>query len=334
MSKKSIEDLFKESFENFEAEVSPSVWSNIKTALRGLGLGFIGKALLNKIGTNTVIAIVSSVATVIATVGVMHWSENAAKKGTNSFTTPEKSDLKPIEAVKHDISPNEKQLVNSNNNLPKPAPTAVVAEDKMQEAKVVIEPFVKDKNKMKSVINTYSGEPIALIFPSPTGGTVPLIVSLSNTGNGVVNKWKYSDGKKDDNVANPVHVFENPGVYTVYLISTNQSGKIATDSAKITVTGNSSMAAVPRELSPNGDGKDDFFVFSGANMKTISGQIFDRKANILFECNKVGAKWDGKDRKGLEAQPGIYFYIVTGEGNDGKHYEQKGSISLIREENK
>jgi len=333
MSKKSIEDLFKESFENFEAEVSPSVWSNIKTALRGIGLGFIGKALLNKIGTNAVIAIVSSVATVIATVGVMHWSEKSLHKSTTSNASSEKPVTKePTPVVKHKVIQKEK-TTKVDNSKPQTSTPNVVSE-KMQETKVVIEPFVKDRNKMKSIISQYSSEPIALVFPSPTGGTVPLIVSLSNTGKGVVNKWKYSDGKKDDNVANPVHVFENPGVYTVYLISTDQSGKTATDSAKITVTGNSSMAVVPRELSPNGDGKDDFFVFSGANMKTISGQIFDRKANILFECNKVGAKWDGKDRKGLEAQPGIYFYIVTGEGNDGKHYEQKGSISLIREENK
>ena len=79
MEKKSIEDLFKDSFENYEAEVDSSVWENIKTGMKGIGLGLLGKAIINKIGTKTIVAVVSSVATVIGTVGVMHWTGNAVK---------------------------------------------------------------------------------------------------------------------------------------------------------------------------------------------------------------------------------------------------------------
>lgn len=59
MKKNELEDIFKDSFENFEAEVSPSVWKNVQTALKGAGIGLLGKTILNKIGANTIIAVVS-----------------------------------------------------------------------------------------------------------------------------------------------------------------------------------------------------------------------------------------------------------------------------------
>jgi hypothetical protein len=80
MKKNNIEDLFKDSFENFEAEVSPNVWTNIKTAMKGVGIGLLGKALLNKIGTSTIVAVVSSAAAVISTVVVMNWGGKAETK--------------------------------------------------------------------------------------------------------------------------------------------------------------------------------------------------------------------------------------------------------------
>ncbi len=342
MKKKSIEDLFKDSFENFEAEVSTSVWTNIKTGLKGIGLGFFGKAIINKIGTNTIVAIVSSVATVIGTVGVMHWTGNSAKKVetanspgkvATTSTATEKMVVQPIAENTTETAKalkSESLASETNKEIPKSSATIGTVEQKMQETKVTIQPFNKDKKKRQSVINTFSGEPIASIFPSPVGGTVPLIVNLSNTGKGTVNKWKYSDGKKEDKTANPVHVFENPGIYTVTLTSMDAEGKMQTDSVKIEVTGNSSMSAVPRELTPNGDGLNDFFPFNGNNLVKMTGQIFDTKGHIIFECDKIGAKWDGKDKNGKDAKQGIYYYYQTAEGKDGKRYESKGKISLIR----
>ena len=334
-----MEDLFKKSFEDFEAEVSPSVWSNIKTGLKGVGLGFIGKAIINKIGTNTIVAIVSSVATVIGTVGVMHWTGNAVKN-TGTATNENKSAVTPVEKpsvspiIDIDIKPEsvktDKPSTETIADNQKPATTIVPVEQKMQETKVVIQPFSKDKKKIQSVINAFSGEPVASIFASPIGGTVPLIVTLSNTGKGTVNRWKYNDGKKEDKGANPVHVFENPGIYTVVLTSTDAEGKTQIDSAKIEVTGNSSLSAVPRELTPNGDGLNDVFTFNGNNIVRMTGQVFDMKGNVVFECDKAGGRWDGTNKKGKDAEEGVYIYIQTAEGKDGKKYESKGRISLIR----
>ena len=338
MADKNIEDLFKDSFENFEEEVRPDVWENIKTGLKGAGLGLLGKTLLNKIGTNTLIAVVSSAVTVIATVSVMNWTGNFVKKNSNDVANKAiVNENKNPEEINESIKPSVKETKQEGNTVSetktpntKVSEKSVSDEQAMQETKIIVEPFHKDRKQIQSVIRTFSETQIASIFASPIGGTVPLIVNLSNNGDGVVNKWKYSDGKKDDTNANPVHVFETPGTFTVTLTSTDANGKTSVDTKEIVVTGNSSISAIPRELTPNGDGVNDVFSFNGKNLIKMSGQIFDGKGNIVFECNKVGAKWDGKTKNGEEAKSGLYFYLETAEGTDGKHYEQHGSINLTR----
>ncbi len=331
MANKNYEDLFKDSFENFEEEVRPGVWENIKTGLKGSGLGLLGKTLLNKIGTNTLIAVVSSAVTVIATVSVMNWTNNAVKKSnTEKTTVNEKKNPEYVnDEVAHPVIKTEKSEKQASD-ITVNKDQSVSGEQDLQETKIIVEPFRKDKKQIQSVIRTFSETQIASIFASPIGGTVPLIVNLSNNGDGVINKWKYSDGKKDDGNANPVHVFETPGTFTITLTSTDAHGKTSVDTKEIVVTGNSSMSAIPRELTPNGDGVNDVFSFNGKNLIKMNGQVFDGKGNIVFECNKVGAKWDGKAKNGEEAKAGLYFYLETAEGTDGKHYEQHGSINLTR----
>ena len=80
MKKDDIEDLFKKSFEDFEADVNPGVWKNIQTGLKGAGLGIFGKILLNKIGTSALVAVVSSGVAVVTTVVVMNWTGKPADR--------------------------------------------------------------------------------------------------------------------------------------------------------------------------------------------------------------------------------------------------------------
>ena len=331
MTKKSIEDVFKDSFENYEAEVSPTVWENIKTGLKGIGLGLLGKTLINKIGINSIVAIVSSVATVIGTVGVMHWTGNAVKNSEPAKLVSQPVLIsKPIVQEKIEKPVVEKAAVATDNSKGK---EIAGNNDGMQETKIVVEPFHKDQKKIQSVINTFSKFPIASVFPTPNGGSVPLIVNFSNNGLGTVNKWKFGDGSKEEKGANPVHVYTTPGIYTVILTSTDANGKVSIDSTqKIEVTGNSSMSAIPREFSPNGDGDKDYFDLIANNMVKMNAFIFDEKGKTVFEWEWKGknGKWGGKDKNGKDLKEGTYYFIETGEGIDGKTYEQKGAIKLTR----
>jgi len=51
---------------------------------------------------------------------------------------------------------------------------------------------------------------------------------------------------------------------------------------------------------------------------------------LVYKWVGVDGRWDGTTLKGEKVMAGIYYYIVNAEGVDGKKYEQKGKIKLIR----
>lgn len=334
MEKKDINDVFKDSFDNFETKVKPSVWKNIKTGLRWGGVGLFVKFLLQKLGTNTVVGVLSSVATVISTVMVMNTinsddDKNSSDVNTSSVTEPVEVLEKVAPVAVHEVVIEEEKIVEEKVvELPKSVPVAKVQPEKRKETKK--QPSKVDKQKLESVIGSLSSQSVASISASPVGGSVPLIVSLENTGTGLSNKWSFTDGKNDNGGKNPIHVFEKPGTYSIYLRSVDEKGKVAVDSVRVEVTGNSSMSPIPTLFSPNGDGVADFFTFKSKNMVNMNVEIFDKSGTLFYTWIGHGGRWDGRTPKGKKAKDGTYFYFIEAEGVDGKKYQQKGAINLAR----
>lgn len=332
MKKDELEDLFKKSFENYEADVRPGVWKNVKIGLKWGGLAVLINTILNKLGINAMVAILTSVIAVVSTVVVMTWNH----KVPETTTVAEKT----VQLRKMNEVPSPANIpVNNKEQSKEIAKTDVNAEAKNTEdgqktksssSNTVAESGKKDTKKIEPLIAKLSEGAIASISASPAGGTVPLIVSLENTGTGKVNKWTFSDGKKVNTASNPVHVFETPGIYSVILTSSNANGKTGTDSIKVEVTANSSVKSVPKEFSPNGDGVLDVFVLQSKNIVNMNAKIVDKKGNIVYKSEGIDARWDGNDLKGNPVQEGTYFYLINAEGVDGKKYEQKGSVNLKR----
>jgi gliding motility-associated-like protein len=334
MKENDVDDLFKNSFENFEAKVKPSVWKNIKVALKWGGVGVVVKFILNKVGSSTVVAILSSAATVISTVMVMNWNNNADKANGNIPHTqaiiPVEKPMSSVVLESGNVTGSTKTEYENNRVVEELKPDKIEEKTNQLPVEPSAESAKEDKQRINSLIHSFSGQSIASISASPVGGSVPLIVNLENIGTGSTNKWTFSDGKKESNGSNPVHVFEAPGVYSVILTSTNAEGKTSIDSIKIEVTGNSSISTIPTLFSPNGDGIADVFTFQSKNMTNMEVEIFDKKGIIYYKWLGNGGKWDGKNLKGGKAKEGTYFYIITAEGVDGKKYEQKGAINLAR----
>ncbi|MGZ4077735.1 MAG: T9SS type B sorting domain-containing protein, partial [Bacteroidia bacterium] len=219
------------------------------------------------------------------------------------------------------------------NFLTDPKPASKETEATTNSAQIDNNDVVSNKNDKKQIqktISELSGDRIASISSSCVGGAVPLIVNLSNSGNGKVNKWTFNDGTKPITGANPIKVFDTPGIYTIKLSSMNADGKSAVDSIKIEVTGNSSIHSTSGDFSPNGDGKQDDFSFNAENMVSMSVEVFDVNSNVVYRSESLYAKWDGKNLKGKPVKDGVYYYIQKAEGLDGKKYEQKGKINLTR----
>jgi len=109
------------------------------------------------------------------------------------------------------------------------------------------------------------------------------------------------------------------GVYT--LTVTNANG--CTNSATTTVEVND--LPIPSVITPNGDGKNDYFVI-GEIIERVELIIFNRWGNEEYTNVNYLNDWDGRNNKGAEVPNDTYFYILKFESGKIK----KGSVLIKR----
>lgn len=88
---------------------------------------------------------------------------------------------------------------------------------------------------------------------------------------------------------------------------------------------------IPNAFSPNGDGLNEYFnpqLQLGQILLTM--QVFDRYGKLVYNNTNIKKGWDGKYEDGAEASNGVYMYFIKYTCADGKLYEKKESVSLIR----
>lgn len=164
---------------------------------------------------------------------------------------------------------------------------------------------------------------------SPTSGVSPLSVNITNTSTGASNYiWDFDNGTGSI-LTNPSTVYNANGTYTILLISYNGSLACA-DTATLTIeVFDQALMTVPNVFTPNGDGNNDMFVVISTGVKELSGTIFNRWGNKIYEWSgNPGLGWDGK-HNGKDAEDGTYYYIIKAIGFDDKEYDATGFIQLI-----
>lgn len=70
-------------------------------------------------------------------------------------------------------------------------------------------------------------------------------------------------------------------------------------------------AQIPNIITPNGDGKNDFFIIKDIeNFDPVHLVIFNRWGNRVYESNNYTNQWDGRDTNGKELMNDTYYYYV------------------------
>ncbi|MBA3829246.1 MAG: gliding motility-associated C-terminal domain-containing protein [Taibaiella sp.] len=125
-----------------------------------------------------------------------------------------------------------------------------------------------------------------------------------------------------------VHGFIGQSGY-VKLMVTTQFGCTSVDSTLIMAQPCCDMY-FPNAFTPNGDGKNDFFrpITQGAQ-QIKSFRVTSRWGQVVYETVDVHAGWDGK-MNGVAQDLGTYFYYIKYVCANGKTYEQKGELILLR----
>ena len=114
------------------------------------------------------------------------------------------------------------------------------------------------------------------------------------------------------------------------------------DSTSIKVTIAESHLEMPNAFSPNDDKINDIYGAKGVNDSNADGHyksivdfhgyIFNRWGQKLFEWTDISTGWDGT-YNGRPCKDGVYFVVVKARGADGREYNIRRDVNLIRRYN-
>lgn len=135
------------------------------------------------------------------------------------------------------------------------------------------------------------------------------------------------------------YTFTESGSFLITLKARLTDNDVELDSSMIKVTISESRLEMPNAFSPNGDGKNDIYGAKGVNdpnstahYKSIvefHGYIFNRWGQKLFDWTDVSKGWDGTFH-GSPVKDGVYYVLVKAKGADGREYNIKKDINLLR----
>lgn len=125
------------------------------------------------------------------------------------------------------------------------------------------------------------------------------------------------------------YTFKESGEYKILLEVANRSSSCP-DTTSINFSIAESQLEIPNYFAPgqNGETTKEFRVFYKSLIK-FKCSIFNRWGNKIYEWTDPAKGWDGK-YKGSYVSTGVYFYIITAEGSDGKKYKKGGDINVLR----
>jgi gliding motility-associated-like protein len=93
------------------------------------------------------------------------------------------------------------------------------------------------------------------------------------------------------------------------------------------------LAPVPNAITPNGDGRNDLFIFPILEKDVHAFPhselvIFNRWGDVVYQAAPYLNDWDGKNKNGKKLVEGTYYYVLRLDVREGK--TQKGDITILR----
>ena len=194
------------------------------------------------------------------------------------------------------------------------------------------------------IIKVYQN-PTAIFNAYPTNivNNEQIVVFYNYSYYDSLNLWRFGDGATSSE-KNPYHKYENPGSYTVSLITTSSEGCIDTTflETPIIVDWKTGYINFPNVFKWNGSGPtggvwqegvypemDYVFRPFSENIMEYNLQIFNRWGVLIYESNDLHKGWDGYSEDKNLAQQGVYVWKVTGRFADGEYYTRVGDVTFL-----
>lgn len=156
-------------------------------------------------------------------------------------------------------------------------------------------------------------------------------------------EWRFvREGEKEPFLTryeeNTEYTFNHAGTHSVvcHVIFTKGNDRIEytdeywNETGPIKVTISESSLDMPNAFSPNGDGYND--IYKAKTYKSIiefHAYIFNRWGQKLYEWDTPEGGWDGTFN-GKDVKQGTYFVLVKATGSDGRKYNIRRDVNLLR----
>ena len=155
----------------------------------------------------------------------------------------------------------------------------------------------------------------------------PLQLNALADGEGLYYQWTPYTGLNNPYIAGPVAVLQKDQLFNVTVTSPEGCREEGQLFVKV-YTGPEFY--VPTGFTPNHDGVNDYFkVIAPGVPKLDFFKLWDRWGRLVWETSSLSATWDGTI-KGGPAPAGTYVWMVQGADYQGRVFNRRGTVTLIR----
>jgi PKD repeat protein len=181
------------------------------------------------------------------------------------------------------------------------------------------------------------------VYPTEVVNNSQIVTFYNYSQYNVSQLWKFGDGFSSTDL-NPVHKYETPGTYEVWLNVTSKDG--CKDSVKfntpIVVDFIKGEIHFPNAFKWNGTGPTGGFWKEGVypemdyvfrphfeNVIKYQLQIFNRWGTLIYESHDLYKGWDGYWNTGNLAVQGVYVWKVKGRYANGDYFNKVGDVTFL-----
>lgn len=169
------------------------------------------------------------------------------------------------------------------------------------------------------------------------GGNAPCHISFKGACSeaAVFRQWEFSDTEDFENITLSFpqedldYTFNEEGTVYVRFVVADNSGVCRYECPSYTVSIGASMLKIPNAFSPGASpGINDEWKVSYRSLVKFECHIFNSRGVEICSFRDPDSGWDGK-YKGKLVPAGVYYYVITAKGADGKNYKKSGDINIV-----
>lgn len=154
-------------------------------------------------------------------------------------------------------------------------------------------------------------------------------VTFASNSIGVTNwLWDFGDGSFS-NVENPIHAYQDTGIFCITLLVSNNAGCTDTTIGCLYIQPEYSLY-IPNTFTVNGDGLNEMWQLYGRGIKKLEVRIFDRWGEELYFFDDLAKGWPGTRQNGSVCKQDVYVFRVEVTDPSNTTHVILGNVNLIR----